>query len=175
MGAILLANDRATCESDAEVLFDWAAQGREPWDESSYQLDDETPTFATSDWYAAGVFAQRFLPQVARFERISTIEKNLLLDEFNENLRSLEGMRIQVTRTGLTAVVMHDSVLAVAVRGLLPFLLPDGWPSTRLGICQFEKCSDWFLRPHFQRGSVPQYCSRAHSNAARQGDYRRVG
>lgn len=145
-------------------LFEPLIQGR-----SSPSRPDQHASFEIGDWKAAQEWLLRWLPDIARYDRLTLRQRDRILTSIN---RIADQLATRVGRTGIEWATDHDTVWCACVRACAPFLIPQGWDPHRLGQCQYDKCNQWFLRPEPKRGSVPLYCSQRHANSARVGAFR---
>lgn len=120
----------------------------------------------TKDWGAGRKRARKWLPKILKLESISVGARRAFQYEMNSYLSEIASIHLQLTSNGLAVIVPWDSIFGATVRGLLPFLLPNGWPSSRLGRCALKSCGRYFFRPEARRGRVAMYCEPAHGNSA---------
>ncbi len=123
-------------------------------------------TLFTADWAAGREIAQKWLPKIAKLESMSVAARRAFIYQVNSYLSLIAQFHLQLTTNGLAMILPQDSIFGATVRGLLPFLLPNGWPSSRLGQCSLKGCGRYFLRPEARRGRVPMYCGPEHGNSA---------
>lgn len=161
--AIKLSGPEITTETEAAALFARIFESRGAI---------ETYPSHSWDWEPAQHAVRKFLPRIAKFDRLAATTRAALLQEFNRHLHAAGEFNLQVTPRGLALGVGGDTIHRAALLSLVPFLIPNGWPPKRIGRCQFSDCKRWFLRPDAKRGSVPLYCSKAHANLARVRAFR---
>jgi hypothetical protein len=162
--ALALTRAGVTTETQAKEIFQKVARSR----------GASVSTLATYDWDLGQEWVQKTLPQVARFTTLTVTGRQRLLTDLNERLVALtDRCDLQVGQEGIEIRSDEfDSIGAACTRALIPFVVPNGWPPSRLGRCQNRRCGIWFLRPSGQRGSVPLYCSARHANSERVMSFR---
>jgi hypothetical protein len=119
-------------------------------------------TFITNDWFAAQLQVRRLLPRIARYEALEEEARAQLRGYMNEGLVQEGEVTLQVGASGLAIRLQADSIMGAASRGLMPFLVPNGWPVSRLGQCRLKDCARYFLRPGLQRGRRAVFCRPEH-------------
>ena len=129
-------------------------------------------TFRTWDWSVAQNQVRRLLPGIAKFDGMRQQDRVDLFDALNEGLVLDGQVTLQVTKHGLAFRLQSDSILGAASRGLMPFLVPNGWPANRLGQCRAKGCGRYFLRPDGQRGRKAVFCSPGHATKTHVREHR---
>lgn len=168
VAALKLADSAVQTEKQAAAIFaSISAEHVSSRKASSFPIPTElVATFASYDWQMGQQRLQAWLPKIAQLERMTPRQRAKLVNEVDEALWVFGECRIGLGPQGLIIRAESDTIAQAAIRGVLPFLVPNGFPISRLGKCQLETCGRWFLRPH-RAGTVSLYCTPKHSNLAR--------
>jgi hypothetical protein len=129
-------------------------------------LGDMWVWMLADDWLPARQLLNGWLRRLVGSGKTAKSNRKGVLAEINGVLFA-HPINARVGESGLELDIPRTVTAACAV-ALLPFLLPGGWPTTRLGQCRYRQCGRWFLRPPPQRGTVAEYCCRTHANNERQ-------
>jgi hypothetical protein len=156
--AIALASDDLTTEAQAAALFStWRAINQ-----PAFRVDGNilmpAGTFSATDWYVAQQQVRRLLPRIAAFDTLARSARDALYAAINEGLILDGHVTLQASRDGLGLRLQKATILGAISFGLLPFVVPEGWPASRLGQCRLEKCGRYFLRRDGQRGRKQVFC-----------------
>lgn len=167
-------NDEDVARAFAKCYPDWNERALPGWDEN--QLIPSNVQVDFQDWERGQKFLRLWLPEVARFDRLTSKRRAAVLYAVNEMLAIFDSygcLYIGPTGLELRRGSGAESVLGLCIRSMVRFMVPGNWPPSRLGCCAHPNCKQWFIRPPPRPGSVRQYCSNAHANSARVMQFRK--
>jgi len=113
-------------------------------------------TFSAKDWYVAQLQVRKLLPLIAAFDTLTRLARDALYAAINEGLILDGQVTLQASRDGLGLRLQNATILGAVSFGLLPFVVPEGWPASRLGQCRL--CGRYFLRRDGQPGRIQVFC-----------------
>jgi hypothetical protein len=115
-------------------------------------------TFSATHWYTAHLQVRKLLPQIAKLDTLTKPARDDLFHALNQGLILDGQVTLQASRDGLGLRLQNATILGAISFGLLPFVVPEGWPASRLGQCRLETCGRYFLRRDGQRGRKQVFC-----------------
>jgi hypothetical protein len=132
------------------------------------QLRVDIPSFMTADWQIARNWLMKWLPHIRSYDGSSPERRREIRDEINAAVAAAGGLEVFVGPEGFEFASQDlTTTFNVAVMAVIPFLVPEGWETSRLGQCRYRNCQRWFFRPPPRRGSVAEYCSPSHASTER--------
>lgn len=118
--------------------------------------------FSFDGWLVARDRLLEYCELISRYDRLTKAKRDWMIGRINSlGLK----YQIRITDQGLDLWIDYDHVLAMAIRALLPFFLPQNhrWSPHRLFRCRLSTCGQWFLRP-IKSGTAREFCSTKHAN-----------
>lgn len=168
----LAADDVTTEEAAAELFANLRHRVLEQPGIRIGRAQMARPTFITNDWWVAQQQVRRLLPKIEKFDTLTVSQRAELLSAVNEGL-ILEGqVTPQATKQGVAIRIQSGSMVGAVSLGLLPFVVPNGWPTIRIGKCRLKECGKYFLRPDGQRGRKRVFCEPKHAGITHVREFR---
>jgi hypothetical protein len=164
---IALAGEEVTTQEQAGALF----SGWRAINQPAFKVGGDTimpaGAFSASNWSVAQLQVRRLLPLIARFDSALTrAARDELFHAVNEGLILDGQVTLQATPKGVGLRLQNATILGAISFGLLPFVVPEGWPASRLGQCRLETCGRYFLRRDGQPGRIQVFCKPPRTCAA---------